>query len=240
MGARPFVAAVVVAGGSGERFGAPAGKQLSLVAGRPLLSWSLEVLDRSFVDAIVVVCPQGRADEYEAVAVTPLAPRTPITFADSGASRQASVRSGLAALPDAARIVVVHDGARPLVTVELIEQLVDALVATGASGVVAAHPSIDTLKIVEDERILETPERARFWQVQTPQVFLRETLERAHARAFDEGFLGTDDASLLERMGADVRVLEAPRSNIKVTLPEDVTFVEAVITNRREGAATCE
>lgn len=232
----PTVAAIVVAGGSGERFGSPAGKQLAPVAGRPLLSWSLEVLDAyGHLDSAVVVCPPGRQLEYAEQAVAPLGLRLPIEFAESGPTRQASVRSGLAALAGDVEVVLVHDGARPLLTVDLIENMVRSLSASGASGVVAAHPSIDTLKVVEGDRILDTPARSRLWQVQTPQVFIRESLELAHAAAVRDGFEGTDDASLLERLGFDVRIVEGPRSNIKVTLPEDVTFVEAVLERRSKG-----
>ena len=111
------VAAIIVAGGSGERLARPGGKQLLPVAGMPVLSWSLRAFDCApEVDVIVVVCHPERVDEYRRVAVNPLEPQTPVVFAPGGETRQESVANGLAFVPDAAEIVLVHDGARPLVT----------------------------------------------------------------------------------------------------------------------------
>lgn len=236
---RASTAAIIVAGGSGERFGRPAGKQLVEVAGKPLVSWSLLAFDEADeVGHIVVVCPGERADEFGCDAVGPLELKTPISFAPSGESRQASVASGLSMVPEAFGIIAVHDGARALIDSRLIARLIERLVQQGADGVVVGYPSVDTLKRVSGDRVIDTPERESLWAVQTPQVFRRGALERAHATAAAEHFLGTDDASLVERDGGTVIVEEGPRTNLKLTVPDDLVFIEAALRAREGGCGS--
>lgn len=228
------VSAVIVAGGSGTRFGNPDGKQLMNVAGRPLMSWCLEAFDRApSIGVIVVVCPAERTKRVQNLAVEPFGITTPIVFAASGETRQDSSRAGLDATPEAMRYVAVHDGARPLISVETIERVVAVLRDDPTlDGAVCGQPSVDTLKVVEDGVIARTPDRARFWTVQTPQVFSANALRRAYEIADGRGFVGTDDASLVERAGGRIRVVESPRDNLKVTLPEDLVPIEAMLRAR--------
>ncbi len=235
MTSRSETAAIVVAGGVGERFGRPGGKQLAEVCGLPVLAWALRALDASArFGLIVLVCPGARGHEYTAAAVEPAALSTPVVLAPSGPTRQQSVLSGLSTLSPEITTVAVHDGARPLLTPETICAALGQLESSGADGVVVAHPSFDTVKLVEDSRIAETPERSRFWLAQTPQVFRRSILESSYEEATAEGFLGTDDSSLVERAGGRVLVVEGPRENIKVTVDGDLDFVATVL--RRRGA----
>ncbi|HEY5541254.1 MAG TPA: 2-C-methyl-D-erythritol 4-phosphate cytidylyltransferase [Coriobacteriia bacterium] len=233
----PRTAAVIVAGGTGERLGRPGGKQLALVLGKPVLSWTLAAFDAApEVELIVVVCHPDRTAEYRATAVDPIAPATPIVFAPSGETRQASVASGLVLVPERVTTVLVHDGARPLVTPTLIGAALAALGAEpDADGIVVGHPAVDTLKVVIGQTVAETPERARFWAVQTPQIFRAASLRAAYRVAGAEGFLGTDDSSLVERNGGRVVVFEGPRDNIKVTVAEDLVLVEAALRFRGSG-----
>ena len=128
------VCAVVVAGGSGQRFGNPGGKQLVNVAGRPLMSWSIRAFDRSNkVGHIVVVCPAERRAEMRRLAIDPFDYDTPISFADAGDTRQDSTRAGVHAVPAGFEYVAIHDGARPLITTEAIDHAIDVLVATARS-----------------------------------------------------------------------------------------------------------
>jgi 2-C-methyl-D-erythritol 4-phosphate cytidylyltransferase len=229
-------AAIIVAGGSGERLGRPGGKQLAPVLGRPVLSWTLSAFgDAPQVDLIVVVCHPERVEEFRRVAVEPLALHTPLLFAPGGDSRQASVASGLAMLPDGVGIVLVHDGARPLVTPALIAEALDVFREAGADGLVVGYPAVDTLKLVEGRDVAETPDRSRYWAVQTPQIFAADTLLSAYEVAAANGWLGTDDASLVERNGGRVVVFPGPRDNIKVTVAEDLFFVEAALRFRSSG-----
>ena len=226
--------AIVVAGGTGERLGLAGGKQLAVVAGRPVVSWSLLALDASGrVDHIVVVCPRNREDEYRSTAVSPLALGTPVTYAPSGTTRQKSVASGLAAMPAETAVVLVHDGARPMLSTALVGESLDALEgALLAAGVVVGQPAVDTLKVVEGNRVLSTPARSRFWTVQTPQVFRVKPLRDAYAAAGREGFSGTDDASLVEHAGGLVLAIEGPRDNVKVTVADDLIFLESALALR--------
>lgn len=235
----PSVAAIIVAGGSGERSGLEGGKQLAIVAGLPVLSWTVRALDEApEVELIVVVTHPDRGDEYRAVAVEPLGLSTPIVFAPGGDSRQASVASGLAAVPESADVVLVQDGARPLLTADLVTRTLAALhESSGAAGVVVGHPVFDTLKIVTDGAVSSTPDRSRYWAVQTPQAFTSSVLRAAYARAAEEGFVGTDDSSLVERAGGRVVLVEGPRDNIKVTVADDLTLVESALRRRESGAA---
>jgi 2-C-methyl-D-erythritol 4-phosphate cytidylyltransferase len=227
--------AIVVAGGSGERFGRAEGKQLAEVAGRPVVSWSLSALESCGLHSIVLVCDPRRLDEFRDRAVRPLDLKTPVVFAASGRTRQESVAAGLALTPSDTEIVLVHDGARPLLRAETAVGALDVLRAhPEADGVVVGHPSVDTLKVVEGGRIVDTPDRSRIWAVQTPQVFRARALRSAHEAASDDGYLGTDDAALVERNGGAVMVFEGPRDNIKITVPEDHAFAETVL-ERREG-----
>lgn len=241
-GLRAFACAILVCGGSGTRFGNPGGKQLVDIAGRPMMSWSIGAFDRSeLVGHIVVVCPSDKRDEMRRRAVEPFAFQTPITFADAGATRQDSTRAGLEAVPAGFSCVAVHDGARPLITVEAIDRAIRALAEDEAlDGVVCGQPAIDTLKRADaDGIILDTPPRTEFWTVQTPQVFRTERLRRACTAADATGFVGTDDASLVERAGGRVRCIASPRDNLKVTVPEDLGLVDALmrVRLRNEGSA---
>lgn len=228
------VCAVIVSGGSGERFGNPGGKQLVSCAGKPLMAWSILAFDRSrSVGSIVVVGPEARLDEMRLRAVEPFDIATPVRYATAGATRQDSTRAGVAAAPAEAEFIAIHDGARPAITAETIDAAIETLRCDPTlDGVVCGQPAVDTLKVVEDGIICDTPPRSRYWTVQTPQIFRRDALERAFAVADAEGFTGTDDASLVERAGGRVRCIESPRDNMKVTLPEDLVPVEAILRAR--------
>ncbi|AEB07481.1 2-C-methyl-D-erythritol 4-phosphate cytidylyltransferase [Coriobacterium glomerans PW2] len=236
------VCAVVVSGGNGSRFGNPGGKQLVSVAGRPLMTWSIMAFDRSsHVGRIIVVCPANRRAEMRGLAVDPYEFSTPVAFADAGETRQASTRAGVLATPECFELVAIHDGARPLITTEAIDRAIGVLVSNPSlDGVVCGQPAIDTLKIAARGLISSTPPRSVFWAAQTPQVFRLDAMRRAHARAVEDGFLGTDDSSLVERMGGRVLCVESPRDNLKVTVPEDLRPVTAILLGRMSDAESAQ
>jgi 2-C-methyl-D-erythritol 4-phosphate cytidylyltransferase len=210
------IVGIVPAAGVGERLGSEGPKAFSYCGGRPLLEWSLEVLE-SVCERVVVAVPAG----YE---------RAP-DWVTGGASRSASVRAALAAAPEAT-IAVVHDAARPLVTRELVERCLDAL-EDGVDAAVAAAPVSDTVKEADAAgRVLRTLDRSALWAIQTPQVFRADVLRRA--LDVDEGRLAaaTDDAGLVERAGGSVRIVEAPAENVKVTSRVDLEIAEALLRER--------
>lgn len=237
MSDRPRTAAILLAGGSGERFGRAGGKQLALAAGLPVAAWALKALaETDGVDLLVFVCPEDRQAEYAAAAVEPLGLAKPIMFAPSGVTRQASVASGMSQLPPSVEVVAVHDGARPLVSPLVVAESFRLLEGSDADGVVIGHPAYDTLKLVEGATIKETPDRTHYWVAQTPQTFRRGTLERALAAAAEDGVVATDDSGLVEHYGGKVLVMEGPRDNVKVTVAEDLAYVRSLLAGRGERA----
>ena len=203
------------------------------VNGRPVLSWALGAVDAvPEIDLIAIVCDPSRTNEFAEEAVEPLALHTPVRFVPSGETRQESMASGLAIVPDDIGVVLVHDGARPLVTPELIGEALAAFRSSNADGLFVGHPAVDTLKIIEGDTVVDTPDRSRFWTVQTPQIFSADVLREAMSAAKAAGWFGTDDASLVERIGGKVVAFQGPRDNIKVTVAEDLLLVEAALKFR--------
>jgi 2-C-methyl-D-erythritol 4-phosphate cytidylyltransferase len=206
---------IIPAGGSGERLGADRPKAFVVCAGRPLLEWSVEVLHQ-VCDRVVVAVPPSHLDLPDSV--------------QGGESRSASVRNALDAAPEAT-IAVVHDAARPLVTRELVERCIDAL-QPGIDGAIAAAPMTDTVKeAAPDGRVVRTLDRSSLWAIQTPQAFRADVLRRALQRDAAALAAATDDAALVEEAGGTVRVVEAPRENIKVTHLTDLRIAEALLAH---------
>ena len=230
----PKTAAIILAGGTGERFGKEGGKQLVEIGGKPILTWSVEAFDAvGDIGLIVIVCPAERQGEYLSKAVDPFSFATPIVVAAAGSTRQESAFSGLELVPEEFEYVVMHDGARPLISADLIAHTIATLKGNiDADGAVVAHPAIDTLKVVDNGVIVGTPDRSVFWNAQTPQVFRAGIYRRAHASALSDGFVGTDDSSLIERLGGRVLVVEGKRDNIKLTVPEDYLMLVAAVRER--------
>lgn len=226
------VGVIIPAAGRGKRMGASVNKPFLTLGGEPVLLHTLRVFDtHPQVDEIVVV-----AAEQEAERVRELLRNRGLTkvtqVIPGGAERQESVFRGLKVL--SAEWVLVHDAVRPFVTHDRIDALLEAVRLHEAA--VLAVPLKDTVKIVDDAGVVEeTPDRSRLWAVQTPQAFRRALLEDAHRRAGEEGFLGTDDAMLVEKLGVDVRVVPGDYANIKLTTPEDLVVAEAILTMRRNS-----
>ena len=223
---------LIACAGSGRRMGASRNKLLLPVAGRPVLAWTLDaVLASRSIRWIGIVGQPIDRPEIEALLQSAQADR-PVVWIEGGDTRQDSVCNGLAALPADAEAVLIHDGARCLVEPELIDRCAEAVQAGAA--VIAAAPVTDTIKRVDASGVIaETPDRAQLWGAQTPQGFPLEQLRCAHAQARSEGWSVTDDASLFERLGWPVRVLESSPANIKITTPFDITIAAAVLGARQ-------
>lgn len=229
-------AAIVVAGGTGSRFGLAGGKQLAPLDGRPVVSWTLEAVAASRgIDLVVLVCHPEAVPAFVELCEAADLSGTPVAVAPGGITRRDSVAAGLELVPDEFDTVLVHDGARPLADVALVDAALRFFGDSAVEGIVVGHRSVDTIKVVSGNRVVETPDRSTLWVIQTPQVFSVATLREAHRAAARDGFDGTDDASLVERVGGTVLVLEGPRDNIKITTPEDGAVAEALLARRREG-----
>jgi 2-C-methyl-D-erythritol 4-phosphate cytidylyltransferase len=217
------VAVVIVAAGRGARMGADRPKAHLPVGGVPMLRRAAAVFAAHPRVGLVVAAV---ADEAEArAALGPLAAR--VTLVRGGAERQDSVRLGLAAIPSAA-LILVHDAARPLVGADLIDRVIAAAAAHGAA-VPALQPA-DTVKEIDPGgRVVATLPRERLRLAQTPQGFRADLLREAHARAHRDGWRGTDDAALVERVGATVAVVAGDPANLKITTPLDRVLAEAIL-----------
>lgn len=226
--------AVIVAGGVGLRFGDPRGKQYVTLCGMPLMCWPLLALDRApSIGHIVIVCSDERRGEVRDAVLTAVSLRHQVTLAPAGATRQDSVYSGLQAVPSGYQMVAIHDAARPLVTTEDVETCIAALRNDPSlGGAICAARTTDTLKLVEGQTIVATPDRSYYWNALTPQVFRTATIRAAHRAARWDAYQGTDDASLIERRGGRVLCVETSRANIKVTVPEDYVIAQALMERR--------
>jgi 2-C-methyl-D-erythritol 4-phosphate cytidylyltransferase len=230
-----LVAAIVPAAGRGERLGPGAPKALRLLGGVPLLVHAVRNLAAArLVDLVVVAAPP---DDVVAVRALLADHHTGATLhvVPGGATRPESVRAALAALPDAVGVVLVHDAARPLAPVELIDAVASA-VRAGADAVVPGLPVTDTVKRVDGDVVTETVDRSVLRSVQTPQGFRRAVLEEAHLDLSDGGH--TDDAGLVERAGYAVIVVPGAEEAFKVTRPLDLVLAEAVLARRRSGGVS--
>lgn len=214
-------AALIVAAGSGARFGGA--KQFALLDGRPLVEWSCAAFQaHPRVDGMILILPDAAGGE-EYIRRFPKI----LDVVPGGPRRQDSVAAGFSRLSiGETDLVLVHDGARPLVSAGLIDRVIEAVLRTGAAVPVVF--SEDTLKDVEGGRVVRTVDRGRVGRAQTPQGFRRDLLQRAMAEACRDGVTGTDEASLVERLGAPVEAVAGDPENIKITTPLDLLAAEAI------------
>ncbi|WP_369216614.1 2-C-methyl-D-erythritol 4-phosphate cytidylyltransferase [Streptomyces flavofungini] len=238
MSSESRTAVVIPAAGRGVRLGPGAPKALRALNGTPMLIHAVRAMAESrAVSLVVVVAPPDGAQEVKTLLDDHALPeRTDFLVVPGGDSRQASVRAGLDALPPGVDVVLVHDAARPLVPVDTVDGVIEA-VREGAPAVVPALPLTDTVKQVEPaavpgspEPVVATPERARLRAVQTPQGFDHATLRRAHDTVTADV---TDDAGMVEQLGLPVVVVPGHEEAFKVTRPLDLVLAEAVLARRR-------
>jgi 2-C-methyl-D-erythritol 4-phosphate cytidylyltransferase/2-C-methyl-D-erythritol 2,4-cyclodiphosphate synthase len=226
--------AIIPASGLGRRLSdSLTGKAFVDLAGRPLISYTIATFQHHpDIDDIVIV-----AREVDVKAIEDLVKREGFSKVHAivvgGEQRQDSVRNGLRAVSISSDVIAIHDGARPLVDEAIISRCIDG--ARQAGAVIAAVPVIDTIKSSPDGKVVhDTPDRRNLYAVQTPQAFNAALIRSAHERAHAEGFVGTDDASLVERLGAPVGLVMGSYRNVKVTTPSDIKFAEAMIVQERE------
>lgn len=226
------------------RLGPGAPKALRTLNGTPMLVHAVRAMARArAISLVIVVAPPDGAAEVRTLLGEQLLPETlegvEVQVVAGGATRQDSVRLGLAALPAEVGTVLVHDAARPLVPVDMVDAVAEA-VRDGAPAVVPALPVSDTVKQVSPaeqqgapEPVVGTPDRALLRAVQTPQGFDREILATAHEQVTREGDGATDDAGMVERLGVQVVVVPGHEEAFKVTRPLDIVLAEAVLARRR-------
>ena len=227
-----MVTAIFPAAGSSKRMGGGTNKIFLEIGGEPILIRTLKTFSQSpRINFLIVI-----VSEIDVYAVENLLNDAedlkPYKIVVGGSERQYSIANGLKFLPDDAEIILVHDAARPLVSLNVIENVIDAAEKFG--GAVAAVPEKNTIKFVDAENFVTyTPPRSKLVEVQTPQGFRRELLIKAYDQAEKDNFLGTDDSSLVERIGDKIKIVVSDYRNIKITTPEDLKIAESLISNNK-------
>ena len=228
--------ALIPAAGMGKRMGAAINKQYLQLDGLPIVARTISVFEDSpLIEAIYLVIPADEIPYCREHVVAACGFRKVVEIVPGGRERQNSVMNGLNAMRKNVAdddVVLIHDGVRPLITPQLLRESIEA--ARNNDGALVAVPAKDTIKTVLDGIIIETPPREMLWQAQTPQSFRFATIYAAHRAAEQEGFMGTDDASLVERRGGVVRIVRGDYRNIKITTPEDLVLAEAFLAGERK------
>lgn len=222
------VAAIITAGGFGARMGAGRPKQYLEVAGLPIIVRTLRRFAASpRISEVMIVVPPEDVAGFAALYLVPYGLPLHWRVVPGGETRQQSVLNGLNAVPPDVDIVVIHDAVRPFVSDDIIERSIDAAHAHGAC--VVAMPLKETVKRVGDGMdVGETVDRTVLWGAQTPQAFRLSLILDAYRKAQESGFMGTDDAMLVERLGKSVKIVEGDYHNIKITTKEDLAIAEAM------------
>jgi 2-C-methyl-D-erythritol 4-phosphate cytidylyltransferase len=219
---------VIPAAGQGKRMKAGVNKQLIELQNEPLIVRTLKVFESDeWCRGIIVVINEAERTQFEQL-FSRFHIKKITAIVSGGKERQHSVYNGLKAAKNG-DIVLIHDGARPFVTIEHIHELVKEAKKHGAA--IPAVRVKDTVKKVRDQFVEETVERSSLWAVQTPQAFHVSLVLRAHEQAQKDGYIGTDDASLVERIGGKVKIVEGDYRNIKLTTPDDLLFAEAILSS---------
>ena len=224
-----MVSAIIVAAGKGARMNDAVRKQYLNLAGYPIVSHSLITFDEcQQITDIFLVVPQKDMDYCQKNILAPLTLQKKVHLVPGGAYRQASVYNGLLEIDQKTTTVVIHDGVRPFISSENLTSCI--LGAKDFGACILAIPASDTLKHVEQSGVIKkTLPRDTVWLAQTPQAFQYNLIMKAHEIARHDGFIGTDDALLVERMGKDVKVVRGDRTNIKITTKEDLAVAQAMI-----------
>ena len=221
---------LIAAAGSGSRMGADRNKLLLKIAGKTILEWTLKAAFAS--QSIKWIGIVGQPKDKSSIFSILQNSSESFQWINGGSTRQESVQLGLSALPADAKSVLIHDGARCLVSPLVIDEI--SRIVLGGEAVIAASQVVDTIKKVNDKgEIIDTPPRSDLWCAQTPQGFPVEQLKHAHRQAIFNGWSVTDDASLFERLGIPVKIYDAGPSNIKVTTPFDLVIAESMLSSKQ-------
>ncbi len=222
---------LIPAAGSGKRMGANRNKLLLQVRSKPLIAWTLLAAEAaSSISWIGIVSQSADWDDFKSI-IADLNLKKTIALIPGGSTRQESVYNGLQALPLNAEQVLIHDGARCLVTPNLFDACSEAILH--CPGLIAAVPVKDTIKVVDDNGIItSTPDRKQLWAAQTPQGFDVNLLKQCHTQGVRQGWEVTDDAALFEKCGMEVRIVPGEETNLKITTPQDLAIAEFILSHR--------
>lgn len=226
------ISAIIVAAGKGKRMGEGYNKQYILLAGKPIVARTIEVFENvGSIDEIVLVVGKGEIDLARKDIIHKYNFKKVVKIIEGGTERQDSVYNGLKAIDVNCNIVLIHDGARPFITGNIIEKSIKA--AKDAGACVVAVRVKDTIKVVNKNMEVDyTPDRDILWAVQTPQAFEHKLLLEAYKKLRADNIKVTDDAMLVEKLGHIVKIIEGSYENIKITTPEDLILGEGILKKR--------
>lgn len=224
------LAVIVPAAGSGVRFGAQIPKPFIKLSGKAILYYTLSsFVELKNVSQIIVATSKNWLDEVEKIFREINSSNVRLEVVEGGRERQFSIQNALVKVNDTIELIAVHDAVRPFVKAEFVYECCKT--AREYGGAVLGIPANDTIKKVNDRQVIsETPDRTLLWQAQTPQIFQKKLLFDAYNSAMKNGFIGTDDASLVERIGGTIKMVEGGRENLKITYPLDLKIAELILT----------
>ncbi|MGJ7044209.1 2-C-methyl-D-erythritol 4-phosphate cytidylyltransferase [Thermoanaerobacterium thermosulfurigenes] len=224
-----FISAIIVAAGKGRRMGTKLNKVFLKLNGKPVLYYTLNVFEKLLeLNEIVLVVSNEDIDYCRREIVDKYNFKKVRRIVAGGMERQESVFNGLKAVDSRCDIVMIHDGARPFIDKTTLKKGIEESKLHSAVGI--AVPVKDTIKVVDDDNfVVSTPDRTNLMAIQTPQIFEYRLIYEAHLKAMEDGFLGTDDTVLVERLGHKVKLVEGSYRNIKITTPEDLIISEAFL-----------
>ncbi|WP_332310638.1 2-C-methyl-D-erythritol 4-phosphate cytidylyltransferase [Alkalibacter mobilis] len=222
------MSAIIVAAGTGSRMKAGINKQYLFLNGKPVLAHTLIAFEKcAMIDEIILVINKNDFSICEKDVIRANRLKKVKYMVEGGSSRQESMYNGIKKVHEKADIVLTHDGARPLIHQNTLLKSIEMTLEYGAT--IVAVPVKETIKVVnEDMEVASTPKRSELWTVQTPQTFSREILVKAHEKALEDGFVGTDDAMLVERLPFPIKIVKGHYDNIKITTPEDLIIAESI------------
>lgn len=222
------VSAIIAAGGIGKRMGGAKPKQYIEILGRPIICLTLDKFrEFNHINKVIIVVPPDYVDSFRSDIISRYEYPSDWQVTAGGLHRQDSVRNGLNLVSKDCDVVLVHDGVRPFITAGLIERSIETAFNEGAA--IVAAPIKETIKKAGGDKLISaTVDRDGLWGAQTPQAFRYKILKEAMESAYRDNFMGTDEASIVERIGTKVKIVEGDSRNIKITTPDDIVLAEAI------------
>lgn len=226
------VSVIIAAAGMSNRMGSKINKQFIAINNKPILAHTLEIFEKcKYIDEIIVVSREGEVEYCRKEIVKRYGFKKVVNIVRGGKERQDSIYNGLLALNENTDIVLTHDGARPFVKEESIIAGIKGVVEHGAC--VVGVPAKDTMKVVDESNdVHHTPKRSLLWAAQTPQCFRADIIKKGYEYAIEESIMGTDDSSLVEKIGYKVKMIMGTYDNIKITTPEDLIIAESFVQDK--------
>lgn len=225
-----YISVIIAAAGLSSRMKTKVNKQFLNINSKPVLAHTIEAFQNcDYIDEIILVTQEIELENCRKDIVEKYRFDKVKKIIIGGSTREESVYNGIKEISEMTDIIISHDGARPFIKNKYIVNSIKNAIENNAC--ILGVPVKDTIKVVGDNKVEDTPKRDRLWAIQTPQTFKREILEKAYEKAFETGFTGTDDSSLVENIGVDVKVIVGDYNNIKITTLEDMIIANSIVSD---------